>query len=129
MQSRAILRLGQLRRADIVAVGFIYNYTIGHFHDTTFYTLQFIACPGNLDKEEEIYHRMHSGFALPYTNSFHKNVVVAGSLTKHDSFSCFPCHTTQTTGRRGRANKSVGMHGKLLHAGLVAQNRAFGPLA
>jgi hypothetical protein len=106
MQCRAELRLRQACTVDIVAVGFVDDNPVGHLHDATLDTLQFVARTRKLYEQKEIYHRMHGGLALPHADSLHEYIVVAGSLTENYSLAGFTRHTSQRPGRWGRPDKS-----------------------
>ena len=89
MQRRAVLRLCQLRRAYVVAIGFVDHYSAaqgrqaggigyrplqrahqrqhsGRQDNAALDALQLIAGTGNLDKQEEVHHRVHGGLALAH---------------------------------------------------------------
>jgi len=72
---------------------------------------------------------VHGGFALSHSHGFHEYVVVAGGFTQHNGFAGLAGHATEASGRRAGADERRWMHGKTLHAGLVAENRAFGAFA
>ena len=80
-----------------VAVGFVYHDAVSHLHDASFYALEFVACSGELDEQEEVDHRMYGGFALSDTHGFHENVVISGSFTQHDCFACFSRDSAKTS--------------------------------
>lgn len=125
MQGITEVRLCQFRFFDVVPIGFIDDDTVGHFHDTPFYTLQFVAGPGQLDKEKEIDHRVHGRFGLTHTHSFDKNRVESRRFAQDDGFSRFTGHTAQRTGRGRRSDKSVFLLRKPFHTGLVSENTPF----
>lgn len=56
MQGAAELSLCQACPVDVVAVGLVDDYAVGHFHDAALYALQFVAGAGELDEQEEVDH-------------------------------------------------------------------------
>lgn len=107
MQGITEVRLCQFCFFDVVSVGLIDDDTVGHFHNTPFYTLQFITGPGQLNKEEKIDHRVYSRFGLTHTYGLDKNRVKSRCFAQDDGFSRFTGHTAQRTGRRRRPYKCV----------------------
>ena len=89
MQGITEVRLCQFCFFDVVSVGLIDDDTVGHFHHTPFYTLQFITGPGQLNKEEKIDHRVYSRFGLTHTYGLDKNRVKSRCFAQDDGFSRF----------------------------------------
>ena len=129
MQRALKLCFGKVGALNVVAVGFVDDYAVGHLHDASFDALQLVAGACQLYQQEEVDHRMHSGLTLSHSNGLHKDVVEAGGLTKHDGFASLACHAAERACRRAGADEGFGMNRQFLHAGLVAEDTAFGALA
>ena len=129
VQGIAELRSGKLRFLHIVAVCLVDNDTVCHFHNTPLNALELIACARQLDKEEEIDHRMNSRLALPHTDGLHKHRIKPGSLAEDNRLARLPGHPPQRTGRGRRTDKGILLVRKRFHAGLVAQDTALRTLA
>ena len=80
MECVAELCGSQIGAFDVVAVGLVDDYAVGHFHDAALYALQLVACAGELYQQEEVDHRVNGGFALSYSYGFNEYVVIAGGL-------------------------------------------------
>ena len=90
---------GKVGAVHVVAVALVDADAISHFHNATLDALQFIACAGELNQQEEIHHRVNGGFALAHTHGLDKDIVVAGSLTEHDGFARLASHTAKRSSR------------------------------
>ena len=75
-------------------IRFIYHNAVSHFHNTTFYSLQFITGPRQLDQKKKINHGMNSRFTLSYTYCLNKNRIESGRFAKNNCFTCFPSYAT-----------------------------------
>ncbi len=80
---------------NIVAIGFVDHDSVGHFHNASFDSLQFVASAGKLDKQEKVDHGMDRSLALPYPDCFYEYVVVAGGFTQHYGFTGLARHTSE----------------------------------
>ena len=107
---------------DVVAVGFVDNNSVSHFHDSAFDALEFVAGSGELDKQEEVDHRVYGSFALSDAHCFDEYVVVSGGFAKHDGFARFSRHSSKRACRGARSNECVRVKRKFLHASFVAED-------
>ena len=71
----------QLTLLHIVSVAFVDDDAIGHLHNAALDALQLVTRTSQLNKQEEVDHRMTSGLALSHAYGFNENFVVASSLT------------------------------------------------
>ena len=113
----------------IVAVALVDDDTIGDLHDAALDALQLVARTGHLDEQEEVDHRVTGGLALSDTDGLDEDLVKARSLTEDNGLTRLTGHTAEGTCRRTRTDEGVRMLGELLHARLVAEDRALGALA
>ena len=95
LQRIAEVGSGESCSVYILSVGFVYDNTICHLHDSPFDPLQFVSGTGKLDEQKEVYHGVHGGFTLPYTHSFYKDRIKPGSLAQNNGFARFSRHTPQ----------------------------------
>ena len=128
-ERRAELCLCKACALQIVAVGLVDDYAVGHFHDAAFDALQLVAGARELYEQEEVDHRVYGSLALPHADCLDENIVVACGFAEYDRFARFPCDSSERTGRRTRANECRRMQRQPLHACLVAENAPFCALA
>ena len=129
MERRAELGLGELGAVDVVAVGFVDNDAVGHFHDAALDALKFVAGAGKLNEQEKVNHRVNGGFALAYADGFDENIIVARGLAEHYGFARFAGDATEAASRGRGADKGSGVGRQFLQSGLVAENGAVGAFA
>ena len=79
----------------VVAVRLIDDDTVRHLHDASLDTLQLVTRPGKLNQQEEIYHRVDSRLALPYSDRLYKYLVESGCLTKDYGLTRLAGYTSQ----------------------------------
>ena len=80
---------------DVVAVSLIDDDGIGHLHDTTLDPLQFVACPSQLDEEEEVYHRVYCRLTLPDADGLNEDRIEACGLAEHDRLTRLTSYTAE----------------------------------
>ena len=120
LQRIAEVGSGESCSVYILSVGFVYDNTICHLHDSPFDPLQFVSGTGKLDEQKEIYHGVHGGFTLPYAHGFYKDRVKPGSLAQNDGFARFSRHTPQRISGSTRTNKRIWLTSELLHTRFVS---------
>ena len=86
---------GKVSLVDVVAVCLIDYDSISHLHDTTLDPLQFVACPSQLDEEEEVDHRVYRGLTLPDADSLDEDCIEACSLAEYDRLTCLTSYATE----------------------------------
>ena len=104
---------------DIVAVGFVDDDGVCHFHDASLYSLQFIPGPCNLYQQEKVNHRMNHRFGLANADSFYQDGVKTCCFAEQDGFARLACHAPERTGRRTWPDIGIRIGGELFHPGLV----------
>ena len=82
----------------ITTVALVDSYTVSHLHYSSFDTLQFVACAGHLQQQEEVHHRVCSGLRLSDANGLDEYGVEPGSLAQHDRLARLACHTAERAG-------------------------------
>ncbi len=92
------LSLSESGAVDVVAVGFVDDDSVGHFHDSAFDSLEFVAGSGELEQEEEVDHRVDGCLALPYADSLDEDVVESGCFAEYDRFAGLACDATEGAG-------------------------------
>ena len=129
VQGVAEVRLCQLGFLDVVAVGLVDDDAVGHLHDAPFDALQFVARAGQLDKEEEVDHRVYGGLGLSHAHGLDEDGVEAGGFAQDNGLAGLTGHAAQRAGRRRGTYEGVFLLRKAFHAGLVAENAPFRPFA
>ena len=84
MQGPPVMHPGILGETKSIPVGFVDDHDIGHFDNTPFDPLQFVACTGDQQQQEEIGHGLDSGLALSDPNRFDQDMIESGGLAKQD---------------------------------------------
>ena len=69
---------------NVVAVSLVDDDGISHLHDAALDPLQFVACPSQLDEEEEVYHRVYCRLTLPHTDGLDEDRIEASGLAEYD---------------------------------------------
>ena len=118
----------QFRFLYVIAVGLVDDNAIRHLHDTPFDALQFISRARQLNQQKEIHHGVYRSFTLPHSHRFDEYLIKPSCLAQDNRLTGLSCHSAQRTCRGAGADKSIGMDGQFLHAGLIAQDTAFGTL-
>jgi hypothetical protein len=122
VQGAAELRLGELRGAYVVAVGFVDDDAVGHLHDAAFYALEFVACACELYEQEEVDHGVDGGLALSDAYGLDEDVVVACGFAQHYCLACLSGDASEAACRGAGADEGSGMLGEFFHSGLVAED-------
>ena len=118
-----------LTAVHILAIALVDNNAVGNLHDTALYALQFVASTCQLNKQEEIHHRMTGGLALPHSNRFNENLVETCSLAEDNGLTRFTGNTTEGACRWRRTNECLLSLREFFHACLVAQDTSLAALA
>ena len=98
---------------------------IGHLHDPSFDTLQFISGTWYFQQEEKVHHAVHCHFALTYPHCFHQDDIEPGRFTKGDALSGFTGNSSKGVSGRGRPDKGLRCPAEVLHPRLVPQDTSF----
>ena len=116
--------LGQLCALLVATVALVDRDHVGHLHNAAFDSLQFVPGSCDLDQQEEVDHRMDGRFGLADTDRLDENHVEPGRFAQDNAFARFARHAAERSCRRGGADEDRRVVDELLHAGLVAEDRA-----
>ena len=108
----------------VPAVALVDRDHVGHLHNAAFDSLQFVPGSCDLDQQEEVDHRMDGRFGLADTDRLDENHVEPGRFAQDNAFARFARHAAERSCRRGGADEDRRVVHELLHAGLVAEDRA-----
>ena len=86
---------GHLGTFDIISVGFVDDDPVGHLHNPSLDALQLIARTGQLDKQEEIDHRMYGRFALSHTDRLDEDGIESGRFAENNRFARLTGYSAQ----------------------------------
>ena len=99
MEGIAEIGGGHLATVHILTIALVDDDTIGNLHDAALNALQFITGASQLDEQEEIYHGMTGGLALPYPDGLYENLIEASCLTEDDGLTSLTRHAAQGASR------------------------------
>jgi len=128
VQGVFVLAAGEVGAGAVVPFSLVDDDGIGDLHDATLDPLQLVTGTRQLQQQEHVDHRGDGDFRLADANRLDDDDIVAGRLTDQHGFAGLAGDAAEgITGRRG-ADEGVAVAGEVLHAGLVAEDRATGKL-
>ena len=122
MESGFKIGFGFFHGSNIVAVGFVNGNAVGHFQDTFFNALKFVARTRYHEDQEKIHHGGHAGFRLAHPYGFHQDDIKPGRFADQHGFPRFLGDAAQRAARRAGANVGALVDRELFHARLVAKD-------
>ena len=123
MERRFDLADGTRRRAGI-EVGLVDDDQVGELHHALLDRLQVVAGVGQLQQHEHVGHRGHRGFALADADGLDDDDAVARGLDDADRVARRRRDAAERAAARARPNERAAVDREVLHARLVAEDRA-----
>ena len=107
-----------------VAVGLVDHHEVGELHDPALEALQLVAAARRDEHEEEVDHRRDLHLRLADADRLDQHDVEAGGLAQQQRLARAARDAAERAAGRRRAHERVRRARQLLHAGLVAEDRA-----
>ena len=107
-----------------VAVGLVHDDQIGELHDPTLEPLQLVAAARRDQHEEEVDHRRDLHLRLADADGLDQDDVEAGRFAEQERLARPARHAAEGAAGGGRPDEGEGRARELLHARLVAEDRA-----
>ena len=87
LEEAFVFGAGEFGGGGVVAVGFVDDDEVGEFDDAFFDSLKGVSRAGDLQEEEAIGHGAHGGLALPDSDGFNEDDIVARGFANKEGFA------------------------------------------
>ena len=124
MQRARVVGGGGRGRRGEVAVGLVDDDEIGELHDPALEPLQLVAAGRRDQHEEHVDHGRDRDLGLPDADGLDQHGVEPCGLAEQERLTRAAGNAAQRAARRRRPHERIGRTGQLLHARLVAEDRA-----
>ena len=128
-QGTAVLGSSLCGEGPLVAIGLIDHEDVGELDDAAFDALEFVAGTTDQQQQERVDQFGNRDFGLTDADGLDEHDVVAGCFAELHDLASAARHSTQRRASGGGADERGFMVGEAVHAGLVAEDTAAGPLA
>ena len=124
VQRVRVVGCGALGGGGQIAVGLVHHHEVGELDDPPLHALQLVAGARPEQQHEQVDHARDRDLRLADTDRLDQHDVEARGLAQQQRLARAPRDATERSARRRRADERLGAPRQLLHAGLVAEDRA-----